>query len=240
MNKIRVNACEFIEDVRSGKSDGELMERFGLSVRSLPKVKQELVKRNLLSREEAGAMESTPVTPKIAIKAKEFLERFGSLPDDAALMDAYSITPTQLLLIYQTLIKKGLLSEYEYEHRAGKSPELEMISTPAREDSTSVTLKASISGNVFGHSETSANHSEFGRRTGPIGSSASNGDSEKTGVTHRMHPRHHEPEKCPKCGEPKHPSSPDECLLCGIIYSKYEQDPVLRGVAIWGEDHTVR
>jgi hypothetical protein len=240
MNKIRISASEFISDVKSGKSDGELMEKYGLSVRSLPRIKQELVKRNLLSSEEAGTTESASVAQGIAINAKEFLQRFRNLPDDVVLMDTYSINPTQLNLIYQTLIKKGLLSEYEYEHRDGKCSELEEMPAPEREDSTSVTLKELISRDMQDRFKTAVNHSEFRQASGPSSSFGSNPASD---IRRRMQRTlSHEPDlgTCPNCNEPKHPSSPEECLRCGIIYSRYEQQLARRGVPIWAEDYPDR
>ncbi len=240
MTKVRINASEFISDVKSGKSDGELMEKFGLSVRSLPKVKQELLKRNLLSPEEVGLTESASVAQGVAINAKEFLRRFRNDPDDAALMDAYSINPTKLNLIYQTLIKKGLLSEYEYEHRQGKCPELEETPAPEREDSTSVTLKELIPRAMQDSFRSAVSHSDQGRVRGQRSPFGSDPDSNLSGRRQGELPREPELGICPNCNEPKHPSSPEECLNCGVIYSKYGQRLARRGVPIWVEDYPDR
>lgn len=236
MNKIRINASEFVADVKSGKSDGDLMEKYGLSVRSLPKIKQELVKRNLLSAKEAGTIESASVAQGIAISAKEFLQRFRNDPDDAALMDAFTITPPQLSLIYQTLIKKGLLSEYEYEHRQGKCRELAGVPAPEKEDSTSVTLKELISRDLQDRFREEVSDLTSRPAKGTNGAFGSRPAHDVRGRLQRTRRKDPDLGTCPNCKEPKLPSSPEECPRCGIIFARYEQHLTRRGVHIWDED----
>jgi hypothetical protein len=68
---------------------------------------------------------------KRIIKAKEFLSSFRETPDDFQLMEKYGISSKQLRRLYSTLIEEGLLTEFEYNQRERKAPELEEYSPPS-------------------------------------------------------------------------------------------------------------
>ena len=60
-----------------------------------------------------------------SVNAREFLAAFRELSDDYYLMEKYSLKPKHLRKIYYQLMARGLLAEYEYNSRDGKSPEVE-------------------------------------------------------------------------------------------------------------------
>jgi len=51
------------------------------------------------------------------IRAKEFLACFRQDPDDLHLMRKFSLSPKQLRRVCEALIEKGLITEFEYNHR---------------------------------------------------------------------------------------------------------------------------
>jgi hypothetical protein len=77
---------------------------------------------------------------KRIVNAKEFLASFRARPDDLHLLKKYGMSLKQLRQVYAALIEKGLLSEFEYNHRERKAPELEECAPPQLSMSTAVSL----------------------------------------------------------------------------------------------------
>ncbi len=129
MTSSRLRIGQLVDDLRKGTEDEEIREKYGLAQDILEKIKDALVQRGLLpkdkrqSRQTPCAVEQS--NTQKSIDAKQFLLSFRQNPDDVHLMKEHSLKPAQLKLIYELLIQKGLLSEYEYRHRAIKVPELE-------------------------------------------------------------------------------------------------------------------
>lgn len=83
---------------------------------------------------------SYPTPKKRIINAKEFLALFRARPDDFYLSEKYGISLNQLRRVYDALIAKGWLSEFEYNQREIKAPELEECAPPQLSISTAVSL----------------------------------------------------------------------------------------------------
>jgi len=94
-----------------------------------------------VNKEDTPSLAHAPVTPKKkVISAEDFLASFREIPDDFRLMEKYGISPKQLKQVYSDLIEKELLSEFEYNQRERKAPELEEYAPPQLSASTAVTL----------------------------------------------------------------------------------------------------
>ena len=79
-----------------------------------------------MNRESAPANPLVQVEAKrIHINAREFLEAFRDRSDDYYLMRKFSLKPKHLRKIYDQLMERGLLTEYEYNDREKKSLEVE-------------------------------------------------------------------------------------------------------------------
>ena len=143
-----------------------------------------------------------------SVNANEFLAAFTERPDDYYLMEKFSLKPNHLRKIYDQLIKRGLLDEYEYRSRDGKSPEVEQAGTnpfKTRDKSTASPSEA--------HSHQSP---------------ASGGTPTVVEVQIS--------EYCPNCNRPKHPDHPDSCPYCGVVFAKTKKAEGSKKVVIWEGD----
>ncbi|MBI4962367.1 MAG: hypothetical protein HY913_03750 [Desulfomonile tiedjei] len=246
MKKIQVNAAAVIRDVRQRTGLKTLMDNHGLSYATLVKVKNILLDRGLASQEEFDYLNLTDSPEKKSISAKEFLVSFRAKPDDAYLMEKYMLTVKDLEGIYDTLIVAGLLSEYEYYSRDGKAPELEETPSSVCEASTEVTLLRNESDIGLVASERRCGATP--RKTYPDESRAI---AKSSSVPVNLKPTGKGPagqttgeadvtEACPSCGLPPHPSSPEACIYCGVVYTKARRDPKYEGVALWEVDYRDR
>ncbi len=125
----RLRIGQLVDDLRKGADDEEIREKYGLAQDILEKIKDALVRRGLLPKDKRQYRQ-TPCADEQSkrqksIDAKQFLLSFRQNPDDSHLMKEHSLEPAQLKLIYELLIQKGLLSEYEYHRRVIKARELE-------------------------------------------------------------------------------------------------------------------
>jgi hypothetical protein len=156
----------------------------------------------------------------IHINAREFLEAFRELSDDYYLMTKFSLKPKHLRKIYDQLMERGLLTEYEYNHREKKSLEVEektglratpspVVSTPDR------TTEASGTFTTFPSEPDSLPQSVPRVSTGP-----------STVVELKTI------ELCPQCNSEKHPDYPDSCPYCGVVFAKIKQSEKSEKVAI--------
>lgn len=233
MNSIRISAKRFVEDIRSGMGDAAIMEKYCLSARSLPKVKEELMRRGLLAPADVKSTNGCPISDKISIKVKEFVRLFRESSDDFVMMSTYSLTPKQLEQIYRQLIAKGLLSEYEFHSRERRSPELQEMELLEPDETTAVDFTEEFSGRLRDYEKIGAfrPNADWLKKS----TSVTDGLSRDVDPARVAHARRDAPGlgPCPRCGKPKHPESPDSCLHCGVVFSKLKSDSKRNGVAIW-------
>jgi hypothetical protein len=239
MGKIRVNAAVLVRDVRRRVGLKTLLEKHGLSYPNMLKVKKLLVERGYSPPEEFDYLNLSEVRPGHSVSAKEFLDEFRERPDDLYLMERYMLSVKELRVVYESLILAGWLSEYEYHSRAMKAPESEEQDNSGYEDSTEVTLlrtdletRCAVplrAGDV--PPRKSFPHDSIVSRAVSAGPENVRPQFD----FHAAHTAAKEPslEHCPKCGLASHPSSPDACIYCGVVFSKAKLDPKYEGVAVW-------
>lgn len=240
MKKIRIDAVAIVRDIRQGAAVEALMEKYGLSLPSLFKVKRVLLEKGLVSSQELDYLTHAEAPSGKSLSPKEFLESFRRRPDDLHLMERYVLKANDLKRIYEKLIQAGLLSEYEYHSRERKAPELEEPANTISEDSTEVTLMTNDFGAECAIRERGRDTTP--RKTYPNDSLASATSSTSSrilrskgtapGVKEGSTPR-----LCPRCCRPRHPSSSETCIYCGVIFSKAKHDAKYEGVTIWEADY---
>jgi hypothetical protein len=246
MKKIRVNARAIVDDIKACASLISLMEKHGLSYGSLVKTRDILLEKGLVTREDLQYLNLADTPRRTTVPAKEFLAYFRNRPDDFHLMDRFRLTPKELRRIYEQLIKAGLLSEYEYNCRERKAPELEEPVTNVSETSTEVTLLKSVFDDGWGAdridpeilpedlrsrrvlADKSPSTKRGNRRSSPPSDSTGDVNEETTLAV------------CPNCGCPSDASSPHACLCCGIVFSKIKGIPTKRRTPIWQFDYGMR
>jgi hypothetical protein len=194
----------------------------------------------MILRSPKISSEAQSLAPKKKlVVARQFLMSFRQRPDDLYLMDKYSLSPKQLKKVYNALIEKGWMEEYEYHTRDRKAPELEEPTIHLGDTSTSVTVKGSFSEDTLElfRSESKLNLPQPGG-TGRPQSVAQGGrvsGPKSAGASGKVKLVHHE-DLCPNCRGPKHPSSPDSCISCGVVFSKYAALKKGTAVPIWDMD----
>ncbi len=234
MKRVVINAKEVCGEIRSGITDQELMLKYKLSPNTLGQLKKELLLRRLVTPQEIEAQSGAPVQARKKINAGRFLADFRERPDDLYLMEKYGLKLRQLKKVYDSLIAKHLLSEYEYEYRDTKAPGLdrEIEAPPAASTVVSVVESAEFrqmsaqravrSGDLPEAFFRDYSGVKIGQSTGPppgIHRQASAvADNRKTGFSTVVEIVDFE--CCPKCGVPKHVDSKDSCLSCGIVFAK--------------------
>lgn len=261
MKKVSINYRDFVADIRSGKNDSLLMERYALSSASLVHIKNELLSRGLLTVDDLN-LQGGPVRTKKKINAERFLYDFRQKPDDLHLMAKYSLKPRQLRKVYLSLMEKKLLTEFEYESRNLKVPEVDRqpdrneVPPQAQSSSTVVSvvetdLEASyiasmrnselpeeffkdFSGIKIGKgSDSTTDYASVQQNCSPHGSKeSSHGHSD-------LHERV-DGKNCPKCGRPKSPDSMDSCVSCGIVFSKASGGSGPLECAVWDNEVVVK
>jgi hypothetical protein len=223
MKRVRISAKDFLSDIRNGATDRDLGDKYDLSPRSLSKVKNALLGRGLVSREELGDFHA-PIEPsKSRVNAKAFLEDFRKCADDIFLMEKYSVTAEQLKKVYDTLIERGLLDEYEYHCRDKKAPQLGEVETLPAEDLTAVSLVEDLSGSLKDYFAISAssltkNRARAARKHGSLPPDPYFGSPRLV---------------CPNCGKLVGPDAGASCIHCGVVFAKAEQRFRQDKIAIW-------
>ncbi len=170
--------------------------------------------------------------PKKTINAKEFVACFRERPDDFYLLEKFGIKPNHLKRIYSALIEKGLLSEYEYNQREGKLPKLEDHKRPQLPASMAISI-------IEEPSEALTEHvMNLGYSLDPDLAKAMSDaiESKKLRKSKPTKADEEAPKLCPNCRKPKHPSSPNECIYCGVVFSKIEVKNEKGKVSIWPDD----
>jgi hypothetical protein len=234
MKQLRINAREAAADIKSRKSDEQLMKKYELNVKALARLKHELLSRSLVTEDDLKAQGKAP--PRKKINSDRFLDDFRARPDDSYLMEKYELKPKQLRKVYSTLIERGLLSEFEYEGRDIKSVDVEEYDEAQAAASTVVSVVERVEFERHVRDFSPANQGlpkEFfkdfsGIKIGtgydalpglpqlPGGSAKSRTLSPSTAVEVIEY------ERCPNCGNPKHVDYPDSCRQCGIVYAKFK------------------
>jgi hypothetical protein len=246
MKKIRVNARAIVGDIKEHVGLKSLMEKHGLSYRHLLKVKEMLVEKGWVTREELDYLNPADASVQINVSAKDFLASFRTRPDDLHLMERFRLTAKDLQMIYERLIQAGLLSEYEYHCRDRKAPELEDPFTNLSEASTEVTLIKNVfdgGGGVYRADEEAPPRASRPDRIRAYKSSSTRPQNRLPGHAVTSGGRMTEEttlEICPNCGCPSEASSPDACVCCGIIFSKLKRAPKSERTPIWQFDYGIR
>lgn len=244
MKRVVLNAKEFVADIRSGKTDQRLMSDYGLSSASLLKVKNELLNRRLISVSDLKN-QMGPVRTRRKINADRFLYEFRQRPDDLYLMEKYGLKPHHLRKVYQSLIKRHLLSEFEFESREVRVRAVDEERRPA--PAVGQVGEASTVISVVGQSDYSeaqfidryrdsqlptdffkdysgipigktcpSDLPDFGSPPAETGSRIPGGWRGSQSTVVEIIGGDY----CPKCGALKNPASEDSCLSCGVVYSK--------------------
>lgn len=147
MEKPKVSAKGVLGDIRSGKSDLELMRKYDLSSKGLQSLFNKLVKRGLLTApelhqrsadlagtvaidphdggaptaardsEKKGDAQARPTAPKKKIPAPEVVADIRSGMADAELMDKYRISAKGLQSLFTKLVTGGYISQVELDAR---------------------------------------------------------------------------------------------------------------------------
>ncbi|MGO9567835.1 MAG: hypothetical protein ACLP5H_09870 [Desulfomonilaceae bacterium] len=171
-------------------------------------------------------------SPQKTINAKEFLACFRAKPDDFYLLEKFGIRPNHLKRIYSALIEKGLLSEYEYNRRERKLPKLDDHKRPQLPASMAISI-------IEEPSEALSEHVlNLGYSLDPDLAKALS-DAIKSKELRKSKPLKADeeaPKLCPKCHKPKHPSAPDECIYCGVVFGKIEVQNGKGKVSIWPDE----
>ncbi len=233
MKHIRISARAILADIEAGMADAALMEKYGLSVRSLPKVKSAVRKLTSTPAYEAEPTNGCPVSERISISAKDFIKTFRATPDDFALMKRYSLSPELLKSVYEQLLAKRVLSEYEFHHRERKCAELHQMELPEIEDSTAIDLTQELSGALEDYRKIEdvpvrslAAKRESWVVDGPFPSEDPRAGSQGSRRGHSEGP-------CPKCGRPRPDEYADSCPYCGVVFAKVKTDKKRGGPAVW-------
>jgi hypothetical protein len=242
MKKIRVNAAAIVGDLRQRMGLKAILEKHGISYANMLKVRKLLVERQLAAPEEFDYLNLSEAASGHSVSAKEFLASFRSKPNDLHLMKRYNLTVKELQVIYDTLMLAGVLSEYEYHTRDVKAPELDEPTGLGGEASTEVTLLRNeleprcvipLRGGDIEPRKSFPKDSVPNKAISARGQTvrAQNQSQPGSDPEDALIPKH-----CPKCGLQSHPSSPDACIYCGVVFTKAKPDPRYEGVAIWDHD----
>ncbi len=254
VKKVVVNAREVVADIKSGKTDAELLEKYGLSPKSLLSLKRQVLARKLVRAEDLAPKSRGPNSPCPGkrLDVNQFLNDFRHRPDDRFLMIKYSLGPKQLERVYRTLIDKRLLSEYECECRDVKAQELhpeisaceaasdmvEMLereTPPAPRKVPSEKDRGLPEGFFTDFSGVKIQRTAPDLIAGPV-------DGDETPVRSSPQVPPNPPttvvevvtcELCPRCSAPKSPDSVDACLHCGIVFAKVESKTGAATVCVW-------
>ena len=254
MKKVVVKAREVVADIKSGRTDAELAEKYGLSPKSLLSLKQQLLARNLLKPEDlqpaSGGLCSVGAGKRLNVQ--QFLQDFRLRPDDLFLMEKYSLVPQELAWVYRTLVEKRLLSEYECECRDVKAQELmreeapceaasDMVATVERRVGTRAAIVPSNAEQELPESFfQDYSGKKIDRPTPDFTSDVPNevGPPVQSSLTTPPRPASTvvevvTTEFCPRCSAPKSRDSLDSCLQCGVVFAKLEAKTGVVSVSIW-------
>jgi len=261
MKNIVINARELVADIKSGKDDMALQQKYGLQSENLARLKNELLVRRLLTIDELRSQHGH-LKMKIRINPDRFLYDFRQTQNDNMLMKKYSLTPEQLKQVYDCLMESHLLTSMEYESRTGKNPAVdaspEAPETVIQEPETSPPIDAVVEAPLTSYGESMRDSQlpkEFfldysGIR---IGSGSQSGLSKADddmprhreaavmrGRDYELFRGSREEDCCPNCRSPKHPDSLDSCIKCGVVFAKVEKKGKMVTGSVWDDSESDR
>jgi hypothetical protein len=201
-----------------------------------------------IPHENMSAVAAEPTTNSTGklIRAKDFLACFRQDPDDLNLMQKFSLSPKQLSKVYQALIEKGLLTEFEYHYLRGIPPVVSevRIGGPNLGETAIKGRTCEIRGMELPRDETCEPRKYPKESIFEIESLSRQRISEpksRNRVFERSgHGLLQRPVFCPKCRHASDPSSPDTCISCGVIFSKFRQTAKRQEVSVWEPDSRYR
>lgn len=250
MKKIVINQHQVVADFKARIGDAAIMEKYSLSPRSLINLKKELLGRGLITPDDVRPSRTLIKPSKKQLKAREFVKDFRDRPDDTFLMQKYGLTPAELRTVYQKLIEKRWISEYEFYMREGIVPEVgeplenqSMFSDAAVMLQTSTTaIPTTLPSRDSGLPEDFyRDHSGIKIGTGTKAVDLVPDDEEATDVRAIRNLRDDmtvvqlmTTELCPNCSRPKGDPTEESCAFCGIVYAKMQRSSQ-RGPVIWEE-----
>jgi hypothetical protein len=243
MKKVAVKAREVVADIKSGKTDAELRQKYGLSPKSLLSLKKQLLAKNLVAPEDLPPTSKDPQSGRHcnSIDVKEFLKDFRLRPDDLFLMAKYSLGPQLLDRVYRILIEKRLLTEYEWECREVRAQELIHEASPCEAASAMVATferenhsGAGIAPSCHDHGLPQTFFQDYSgtkiqRAPADFTAYSAPEDDRPARSTSRGPARLLTTvvevvttEFCPRCKAPKSRDTLDSCLRCGVVFAKVE------------------
>lgn len=232
MKTVRVSIKDFREAIQTGVSDADLEERFRLSPKSLRKIKRTLLSSGYLTA-DALRRQGTPIPPvRKRVLACEFLEEFRFRPDDYYLMERFGLRPNHLKQVYEQLLAKDLLSEYEFHARERKAPKLTDRPESDLSPDTLVTLLREegellpdlATGRQYEPGEMPASfYRDVTAGLRPTGApeGAERELSELRAATSTV-VEVLTTEICPRCAHPRSGLLEESCSKCGIVFARYK------------------
>ncbi len=198
--------------------------------------------------ENKSAVTAAPTTCSTGqlIRAKDFLTCFRQKPDDLYLMQKFSLSPKQLAKVYQALIEKGLLTEFEYHYLRGIPPlVLEGRNCgPNRGEPTTKNRTCETRGTEPPADKRPKLRNYFQKPVSRIESLPDprmSGPKSRNKVMERSGKELlHRPDVCPRCCKATDPCSPDTCMSCGVIFSKFRRTAKRQEVSCWQSDFRYR
>jgi uncharacterized protein YjbI with pentapeptide repeats len=133
--EITIKAVDAVHCIRSGMSDTELMEKFGLSSAPLHNLFEQLVRLGILKESELVARASLdpgsvvvdlsrleipppPVQKKPVIDAADALRCLKAGMDDCALMKRYNVSARGLQSLFDKLVSRGVIARAFLDRRS--------------------------------------------------------------------------------------------------------------------------
>jgi len=142
---VRIEAADFVNSVRSGSTDPELMERFGVSAQGLRLIFGELLRAGVLKASELRERLSSsqwwvildiserrpdgPSTLRPVIPAKDALECIRAGMDDVGLMRRYNISVRGLRSLFDKLLAERIITEADYRERTRETGVVPLVYT---------------------------------------------------------------------------------------------------------------
>lgn len=249
--KIVISTGQVVADIKARIGDAAVMEKYGLSPRTLINLKKELLDRNLISPADIRPSRTPPNPQRKAVNAKEFVNVFRENPNDEYLMERYGLTPSQLRTVYEKLLENRLLSEYEYYMREAASPTIDKVGMAPQPISTVVAEVDSVQ-NPRGQRGPGVEHglpSDFftdysGIKIGqgpsgqPVDLNPESAEQQASLPAKRLREQSTVVqlvtcELCPNCSRPREDCAAESCEYCGIVFAKARKRIITRNVAIW-------
>ncbi len=180
------------------------------------------------------------------IRAKEFLAYFRQTPNDLHLIEKFCPSSKQLKEVYDALIEKGLITEFEYNHSEMATNSSESLSTRLNPQSNKATVREGR-GSEIRHMQRPSEQihkslelcSNSSAKIDPVSRvQASSSRKQRIIRFERSNKSAFErPAFCPKCSHVTNPCSPDSCISCGVVFSRLRPTGKGQQVSIWDPDY---